>query len=108
MGGTILISKGRGFATSTVDFLYLVERIRVELTSLCSSVVVAAYEPLDEGGMTFIDLEELDGVSYCCFVESAKKAESKALADEPSFERSSLWTQLSNMLHSDARLLESR
>ena len=48
MGGTILVSKGNGFATSTVDFDYLAERIRAELMSKDPSVLTAAYEPLDD------------------------------------------------------------
>lgn len=108
MGGTILVSKGRGFATSTVDFDYLVERIRVELTSLYPTIAVAAYEPIDKGGMTFIALDELNSDSYRCFVEATKKAKSKASADALFPQRYILWHQLSDMLHSDVRLLEFR
>ena len=46
MGGTISVSKGRGFALSTVDFDFLVARIRTELVSKHPSVVIAAFKPL--------------------------------------------------------------
>lgn len=107
MGGTILVSKGRGFATSTVDFDYLVERIRAELMPKHPSVVIAAYEPLDEGGMTFISLEALDRESYCFFVEAITKAEVKASTDVSYPKRSTLWRQLSDILRQDVRLVDS-
>lgn len=107
MGGTILVSKGHGFATSTVDFDYLADRIRAELISKHPSVVKAAYEPLDKGGMTFLSLEALDGQSFRFFLEATKQAEGRALSDASYLERSALWRQLSDLLEKDARLVES-
>ncbi|NIA55064.1 hypothetical protein HAV22_15615 [Massilia sp. TW-1] len=107
MGGTILVSKGYGFATSTVDFDYLAERIRAELASKHPSVAKAAYEPLDDGGMTFLSLEALDGESFRDFLEATKQAEAKASTDASYPERSALWRQLSDVLCKDTRLVES-
>jgi hypothetical protein len=107
MGGSILVSKGLGFATSTVNFDYLTERIRIELMSICPSVAIAAYEPVDEGEMPFISLEALDGKAYRCFVEATKIAEGKASSNPSFHERSVLWRQLLELLHKDARLSES-
>jgi hypothetical protein len=75
--------------------------------SVRPSVAVAAYEPLDEGGMTFISLEALDGESYRCFVEATKRAESKASTDASFPKRSALWRQLYDMLLVDVRMSES-
>jgi hypothetical protein len=108
MGGTILVSKGNGFATSTVDFDYLTERIRAELMWKDPSVLTAAYEPLDDGGMTFISLEALDDESYRIFVEATKQAELKASTDASFSTRSVLWRPLREMLQRDARLTGSR
>lgn len=108
MGGTILVSKGNGFATNTVDFDYLAERIRAELKTKHPSVLTAAYEPLDDGGMTFLSLEALDGESYRFFVEAAKRAELIASTNASFSTRSKLWRQLHDMLQGDARLKGSR
>lgn len=107
MGGTILVSKGYGVATSTADFDYLAERIRAELTSKHPSVAKAAYEPLDEGGLTFLSLEPLDGESFRIFLEATKQAEAKASTDASYPKQSALWHQLSDVLKKDARLVES-
>lgn len=108
MGGTILISKGNGFATNAVDFDYLAERIRAELMSKDPSVLTAVYEPLDDGGMTFLSLEALDGASYRIFVEATIQAELKASTDASFFAWSELWRQFHDMLQTDARLTGSR
>ncbi|MFC0133259.1 hypothetical protein CR105_06830 [Massilia eurypsychrophila] len=108
MGGTILVSKGNGFATSTVDYDYFAERIRAELMSKHPTVLTAAYEPLDDGGMMFISLEALDGESYRIFVEATKQAALKAATDASFSTRSALWRQLHDMLQRDARLRGSR
>lgn len=108
MGGTILVSKGNGFATKTVDFDYLAERIRAELMSTYPSVLTVAFEPLDEGGMTFLSLEALDDEAYRIFVEATKQAELKASTDASFSTRSALWRQLHDMLQRDARLTGSR
>ena len=102
------MSKGNGFATSTVDFDYLAERIRAELMSKDPSVLTAAYEPLDDGGMTFLSLEALDGESYRIFVEATIQAELKVSTDASFSARSELWRQLYDMLQTDARLTGSR
>ncbi len=106
MGGTILVSKGNGFPTSTVDFDYLAGRIRAELMTKHPSVLTAAYEPVDDGGMTFLSLEALDGVSYCIFVEATEQAELKASTDASFSTRSTLWRQLLDMLQRDARMTD--
>lgn len=108
MDGTILVSKGHGFATSTFDFDYLGERIRAELRSKHPLVAKAVYEPLDEGGMTFLSLEGLDGESFRFFLEATNQAEAKASTDASYAERSTLWRQLSDVLWKDARLVDSR
>ncbi len=108
MGGTILVSKGNGFATNTVDFDYLAERIRAELMTKHPLVLTAAYEPLDDGGMTFLSLEALDGESYRIFVEATKQAEFKASTNASFSTRATLWRQLHDMLQRDARLTGSR
>lgn len=102
------MSKGHGFATSTVDFDYLTERIRAELRSKHPLVAKTAYEPVDEGGMTFLSLEGLDSESFHFFLEATKQAEAKASADASYPKRSRLWRQLSDALWKDARLAESR
>jgi hypothetical protein len=108
MGGTILVSKGNGFATSTVDFDYLAERIRAELLSKHPLVLAAAYAPLDDGGMTFLSLDAFDSEFYCIFVEATKQAELKASTDASFSTRSALWRQLYDILEGDERLRGSR
>lgn len=72
------------------------------------SVLTAAYEPLDDDGMTFLSLEALDGVAYCIFVEAAEQAKLKASTNASFSTRSTLWRQFLDMLQRDARLTGSR
>jgi hypothetical protein len=103
MGGSILVSKGRVFAISTSDFDYLAERIRPELSANDPSVAAVAYEAMDEGGMTFLCLHELDAKNYRMFVDASKRAQSKALIDGLFLKRPALWHTFLEMLEEDKR-----
>jgi hypothetical protein len=85
MAGTIIISRGVGLPTGTLLFDYLGENIRARLQSTGQSVIAKAYEPMDEGGMTFITLDELDPLEFAQFlnaVRSSFEAENSAGRDD--------------------------
>jgi hypothetical protein len=105
MGGSILVSEGQGLATSTVDFIYFAERIRRELSAEEAPAVAAAYEAMDEGGMTFLCLDELDAGAYRIFADAAGRARDRAMADGSFATLAVHWQALIETLEADARYL---
>lgn len=103
MGGSILVAEQRGLATSTVDFDYLTTRIRQVLLGHTTAMVSKVYRALDEGGMTFISLLDLDSQEYQAFVSACEDAQKIAVEDASFTRRSGLWAQLFQILEADAR-----
>lgn len=103
MAGTILVTDERGLAISTVEFDYLVECIRGAFLQEDQSVAELVYEPLDEGGMTFISAVELDELSYPVFAETVWRAyvASKGTASFSRFE--ARWKELLEIIEQDPR-----
>jgi hypothetical protein len=103
MAGTILLSGNEGLATSTLEFDYFVDRIRTGFASQDEAVAAAVYEPLDEGGMTFISAADLDQAGYKAFAGAVKRAY-EASIPEPSFPRhKDRWLELLGMIERDSR-----
>ena len=103
MSGTIIISEMCGFPTSTMLFDYLVENIRARLPTTAQSVTSKAYQPMDEGGMTFITLAQLDPSEFAEFlnaVRSSFEAERKAARSDAHL---TAWAELLALLQEDAR-----
>ncbi|MBU0600798.1 MAG: hypothetical protein KKD25_00135 [Gammaproteobacteria bacterium] len=106
MAGTILISDDQGLAISTVEFDYLVECIRGSFLPEDQSVAELVYEPLDEGGMTFISAVELDEHSYPIFAETVRRAcaTSRGAASFSRFE--ARWKEFLEIIEQDPRCKE--
>lgn len=103
MAGTILLSENEGLATSTVEFDYLVDRIRNGFSAQDGAIAAMVYEPLDEGGMSFISAADLDAVSYKAFAQAVKRAY-EISTKEPSFPaHKDRWIELLRMIDGDPR-----
>lgn len=103
MAGTILVGEKCGLATSTVEFDYLVERIRHAFTEGDEKFVQKIYEPLDAGGMTFISLSEAGVDGFRAFVRAAKQACSLAAVEDGYAQHSKHWVELLHILECDPR-----
>jgi hypothetical protein len=103
MAGTILVDDDCGLATSTIEFDYLVERIRQAFAKNDEKFMQEIYEPLDEGGMTFISLTDTGVDGFRAFVRAAKQACSRAAAEEGFAQHRKQWTELLEILERDPR-----
>ena len=103
MGGSIFVSEDRSLDMSTVDFIDFAERIRRELSAEEASALAPAYEAMDEGGMTFLSVDELDAAAFRIFVDAAGRARARAMTDGSFATRAAHWQALIGMLEADAR-----
>lgn len=106
MSGTIIVSPGHGVATSTVNFDYLVERIRQSFDAVDDEVVSEIYEPMDQGGMTYISLADLSQGKFNSFVRAVMRAHSLAASEESYHKFSAVWEELLAKLKVDSRCLD--
>jgi hypothetical protein len=103
MGGTIFVSADRSLDTNTIDFLYFAERIRRELSAAEASALAPAYEAMDEGGMTFLCVDDLDAAAFRIFAAAAGRAHARAVADGSFAQLAVHWDAFIGMLEADAR-----
>jgi hypothetical protein len=103
MAGTILITEKEGLATSTVEFDYLVERIRHAFLPEDSEIVSAIYEPLDEGGMTFISAADLGDDKFQTFVRAVRRAYAMSAQEASFHDHKDRWIELIKILDKDQR-----
>ena len=103
MAGTILISDNVGLATSTVEFDHLVERIRKAFVVGEEQLASDIYEPMDEGGMTFISVSDKDPEVLVAFGNAVMRAylASQNEASFPSYKER--WLELIGLIKSDPR-----
>ena len=103
MAGAILVAENRGVAFSSLEFDYIIERIRSHFGDGEERVRDAIYSPVDAGGMSFISLREQDHAGFNAFARAA----SIAYDDERKSQRLSAhmksWDELMSALRSDAR-----
>jgi hypothetical protein len=106
MGGSIIVAKQNSVIMRTVDFDYLVERIRGAFPQDADAVKakVQIYEPFDLGGMAFIVLDDQDARGFNIFYQAAEQARSLAAREEEAFARlEPLWNKLLTSLRWDPR-----
>ncbi|WP_339385769.1 hypothetical protein [Burkholderia sp. Ac-20379] len=108
MAGTIMIAKNNMMGTSTLEFDYLVERIRAAFPVEYKSIASAVYEPLDEGGMTFISAIDLDQESYCVFSDAVHRAYKDSMREASFPLHESRWIDLLGIVENDPRSRESK
>jgi hypothetical protein len=107
MGGSVLISKGNGVVLSSRDFDYIIEKIRPYFPSNAHLFRDEIYDPVDEGGMSFLSLMEQNEKG----VEAFFYAATSAFEHETEEERRSLektWNELFNAIKSDSRFGNGR
>jgi hypothetical protein len=103
MAGTILVGEKSGLAMSTVEFDYLVERIRHAFNEGDEKFAQEIYEPLDAGGMTFISVAEAGVDGFRAFVRAARQACSRAATEDGYAQHSKWWGDLLCLLERDPR-----
>lgn len=103
MAGTILIMGKDGLATSTVEFDYLAERIRCAFSPEEDAIVSTVFEPLDEGGMTFISTTELCKAEFQAFERAVKRAYAISMQDASFQDYKERWIELIKILDKDPR-----
>jgi hypothetical protein len=108
MSGTIIFSPGHGVATSTVNFDYLVERIRQSFDASDRDVAAEIYDSLDQCGMTYISFAELNQEKFNAFVRAVERAHSLAASDRSYGRFSTVWQELLAKLRTDSRCQENR
>jgi len=103
MSGTILVAEKAGLATSTSDFDYLAEKIRAAFLPEHESIKSAVFEPLDEGGMTFISAADLESKEFQAFARAVKDASVTAMVEPIAEPRRDYWMELCKLLEKDSR-----
>jgi len=103
MAGTILISDNIGLATSTVEFDYLVERIRRAFDAGEEQLVSEIYEPLDEGGMTYISVADKGEEVFRSFGNAVMRAYSTSKSEVSFSSYKERWLELISLIKSDPR-----
>lgn len=103
MAGTILIGEKKGLPLSTIEFDYLVERIRLAFNNVDEDFMREIYEPLDEGGMTFISLIGLNEKGFQAFAHATAQAYSQDSQEGAISKYKSRWNELLAVLADDPR-----
>ena len=103
MSGSVIISADLGVAMRSSDFDDIVERIRSEFGAEEMPIVEGIYAPLDDEGMDFISLRQVNGAAFACFVRAAERARVLAEARESFPMRRDAWEELFMKLAADPR-----
>jgi len=106
MAGSIFVSSETLLSLSSVQFDYLVEKIRAVALEVDKTYWSQIFEPMDEGGMSFISLEQQDisGFSVFCSAVTLAKEKSEAASAEGHY--LALWNRLTTLLQQDSRYRE--
>jgi hypothetical protein len=103
MAGTILIGKKSGLAVSSIEFDYMIDRIRGAFMPGEENIRKQVFEPLDDGGMTFISAADIDAHSYHVFSRAIRRAHEKAMLEESFPKHQTAWLDLIRMTDHDPR-----
>lgn len=103
MAGAILLGIGNGVSLKSVDFDYIVEKIRLNFREAESAIREEIYSPVDDGGLSFISLEEQDSDGFNAFVRAASSAYEQELKAQPLSSHRFSWEELMKALESDPR-----
>jgi hypothetical protein len=114
MAGFIHLSIGIGFPISSRTFDVIVEKTR-EYLGINNYYVQKIYEPLDEGGLDIISLEEQDKEEFNTFYNATVLAMEKYkccknISAEDLIEQDLIyksWKELLDLLRKDKRYVES-
>lgn len=107
MAGTILIGNKSGLAISSIEFDYMIERIRGAFMPGEEGISARVFEPLDEGGMTFISAADVDASAYQVFARAVRRAYERAMLEESFSKHQTSWLDLVRMIELDPRCSEN-
>jgi hypothetical protein len=111
MAGYIELSNSSGISLSSNSFDEITERIREKMINNQSNMT-KIYEPLDEGALQIISLEEQDKKGFNIFYYAACEAFEEYEKEQFNSERYSLivksWNELINLLKQDDRFNKIR
>ncbi len=103
MAGAILVSQLSGVPFNSVDFDYIIEAIRPRFVDGEELFRGAIFRAVDEGGMTYISLEDQSHEGFNAFLRAASLAHENELRMQPPSARQPCWETLISALRSDAR-----
>ncbi|MET3137072.1 hypothetical protein AAKU61_001424 [Undibacterium sp. GrIS 1.2] len=101
MAGSIIIAQNVILGFNTVAFHYIVEKIRSHFDENRKFVMERIYEPLDEGGMTFIDISVASTDEFREFCGATARCRSECNANPTAYDV--WWDRLWEMLSEDSR-----
>lgn len=103
MAGAILVSQHSGVPFGSVDFDYIIEAIRPRFIDGEELFRDEIYSPVDEGGMSYISLEDQSHEGFNAFLRAASLAYENEMRIQPTSPRQRCWEPLISALRSDAR-----
>ncbi|WP_338768676.1 hypothetical protein [Massilia sp. METH4] len=107
MAGAILIAKKNGVSLSTINFDYIIEKIRADFCGSEAAIMEEIHSPVDNGGFSFISLGEQNGHGFNVFVRAASIARETDLREQPLSCRRHCWDELMMALRADPRAEKS-
>jgi hypothetical protein len=103
MAGAILVSENIGVSLNSLDFDHIIEKIRPFFSVGKDVFRDEIYNPVDEGGMSFITLVEQSEDGFIAFFQAATTAYQNELQERPLSARRGAWEELMQALRSDPR-----
>lgn len=103
MAGAILVAGNTGVSLNSLDFDYIIEKIRPRFNDGENFIMEQIYSPVDEGGMSFISLKEQNDDGFNAFLRAASIAYEIELKEQPLSAHRSSWDELIMVLRSDSR-----
>ncbi len=103
MGGSILIAKDNGVALNSLTFDYIIEKIRPYFRDTEHQCRNEIYEPVDEGGMSFLSLWEQNEKGVEAFFYAVSTAFEQEIK-EGDLSLEAVWNEILDAIKLDSRL----
>jgi hypothetical protein len=103
MAGAIIISENNGLSLNSLDFDYIIQKIRESFVEEEYSIRDEIYSPIDEGGMSFVSLRDRSDKEFEAFSRAAQLAYDKEVKENPMSDRKASWDALMSALRSELR-----
>lgn len=103
MAGAILVAENKGVSFNSLEFDYIIEKIRPHFGDQEHRVRDQLYSPVDEGGLSFISLTEQGRDGFNAFARAASIAYDGELKEQPLSMHRQSWDALMTALRADTR-----
>ncbi len=103
MAGAIIVSENGSMSLNSLDFGYIIEKIRSSFRAGEELIRDEIYSPIDDGGMSFISLKEQSTDAFNAFFRAASLSYERELSEQERSARKSSWDELMMVLRSDPR-----